>query len=501
MIGNLSLPVVNKEGFIFPTVYPLVDFEKPKYYYNPASDYFEYQSEGNGQPEIWHSVIDFDTDIAKYNTYFNKLEKYAENPSVWVGSGIWYEDILHQKQTVVEDNFDKYLNNYIFNEDVSYNRYTNLMVDIFQAMHNSGIVEVLSEYNTKVNPSLEDSYYEDEEFSEIKSNYTKEIEKFWNLIKKLKSLLGSTSDNNSGNDVEPSDSALGTLPNSKFINTMFIQKVVDGFMKNYIELYGLAYFETKEKRLSLGGRYVGGTSGAKADDHITMVSKRDEISKQLLLDVNTKLEKAIDDKIEQEGYAMNVIVPTRIEVPKNGSNFLDIALGAASSLLKKVKTYEVYYFGLPAELLRSAEEFGIYRGTFNNIRSLGKLNDFDYTQWSEHEDGQSVGASRGENAREVEAHRGYDFSLIEYDQQEFDRIKNTTPYKKIKKKFKTMEKFITRYWAGYTPFNIDPDSDDMKLKQTKMDYTQLWNPFLDRSIGGRVFDIAGSRITSPERKI
>ena len=43
LIGDISLPVVNKQGFIFPTVYPLVDFIKPKYYYNPVSDYFEYQ--------------------------------------------------------------------------------------------------------------------------------------------------------------------------------------------------------------------------------------------------------------------------------------------------------------------------------------------------------------------------------------------------------------------------------------------------------------------------
>jgi hypothetical protein len=48
-----------------------------------------------------------------------------------------YEDIIHQKQTANGDNFDKYINNYVFSEDVMYNRYTNLMVDIFNALHNS----------------------------------------------------------------------------------------------------------------------------------------------------------------------------------------------------------------------------------------------------------------------------------------------------------------------------------------------------------------------------
>jgi hypothetical protein len=80
--------------------------------------------------------------------------------------------------------------------------------------------------------------------------------------------------------------------------------------------------------------------------------------------------------------------------------------------------------------------------------------------------------------------------LLEYDQQEFERVKNAMPYSKHKKKRKNIDKFIGYYWAGYTPLNIDPDSQDIRLKIQRMDYTQLWNPFKDRSLGGWVFDIA-----------
>ena len=76
-----------------------------------------------------------------------------------------YEDILHQKQTLITDNFPKYVNSYVFGEDMMYNRYTNLMVD-----------------------------------------YQKEVEKFWNVIKSLKKVIGGGSSTNK--DVDPSPSSL-----------------------------------------------------------------------------------------------------------------------------------------------------------------------------------------------------------------------------------------------------------------------------------------------------
>jgi hypothetical protein len=126
---------------------------------------------------------------------------------------------------------------------------------------------------------------------------------------------------------------------------------------------------------------------------------------------------------------MNVLVPTRDNPEKK-------------------KVFEVYYFGLPAELITDAMDFSIYRGTFNNIRSLNKLTRFDFTSWMDYSKFQSVGATRGENAREVEAHRGYDFSLIENDQEEFEQASQKQPYKKIRKKDrKDINKMVSYYRA------------------------------------------------------
>lgn len=57
LVGDIPLPVANKDGFIFPTILPYTDFEQQQYLFNAQSTYFEYNNIPNGQPEIWHGYI------------------------------------------------------------------------------------------------------------------------------------------------------------------------------------------------------------------------------------------------------------------------------------------------------------------------------------------------------------------------------------------------------------------------------------------------------------
>lgn len=488
LIGDISLPVVNKNWFIFQTIYPLVDFVQPKFAFNPKLDMFEYQWEGNSQPEIWHSIINFGQEYDKYDNYFDKIRRYADDPTSFIWSGIRYDDIIYQKKTFDQDNVQNYINNYIFTEDISYNRYTNLMVDIFNFLHNSGANQLFSDYNSSqqdiLNQISEDQYYDSPDIEELKSNYKKNIEKFRAVIKKLKSLLGS-SQGDSGWNVSPS--ALGNLPDSRFINTLFLQTAVEGFLKYYIELYWSSYYDRREKNIQLWWR-------DSADDHTTMLTRVDEFTKQKIVDYNDKLEQALDQKIQEEWYDMNVIIPTLIE-----KGMCRIVADDA----KPKKTFEVFYFGRPAEEVVNAQDFGIYRGTYLNIRSLAWLNTYDINKSLDYSQNQSLGGTRWENNREVEANRGYNFSLAEYDQQEFERVKNLAPYTQYKKKFRNdISSFIRFYRNGFTPLNIDTNNTwDIRLDIDKMDFKNLWNPFLNRTIGWPVFDIAWSRLTTPDRVV
>ena len=225
---------------------------------------------------------------------------------------------------------------------------------------------------------------------------------------------------------------------------------------------------------------------------MTKLTKVDEFTKQKIIDYNDKLEIALDNKIDIEEYDMNVVIPTTIEKWQCKRNGPD-----------PKKWYEVYYFGKPAEEVQNAQDFGIYRGTYLNLRSLGWLQNYDISTSLDYSQNQSLGWTRWENNREVEAHRWYNFSLVEYDQQEFERLKKMVPYRSWRKKFRdNIEAFVTYYRNGFTPLNIDPDvTGDIRLDIDNMDFKNLRNPRLDRSIGGSVFDIAWSRLTTPARVV
>lgn len=58
VLGDVPLPVVNKNGNRFPSIFPYVDFVDKAYLYNRQSKFFEFNGEvSNPQPEIWHGVI------------------------------------------------------------------------------------------------------------------------------------------------------------------------------------------------------------------------------------------------------------------------------------------------------------------------------------------------------------------------------------------------------------------------------------------------------------
>gem|GEM_PF-2711946 len=58
LVGNkIPLPVVNDNGTIFPTIFPYTDFDDPKYYREPKSQFFVPNNIPKAQAEIRQSMI------------------------------------------------------------------------------------------------------------------------------------------------------------------------------------------------------------------------------------------------------------------------------------------------------------------------------------------------------------------------------------------------------------------------------------------------------------
>jgi hypothetical protein len=58
LIGNnIPLPVVNDKGTIFPSIFPYTDFDDPKYYRDPKTQFFVPNNISKAQAEIRQSMI------------------------------------------------------------------------------------------------------------------------------------------------------------------------------------------------------------------------------------------------------------------------------------------------------------------------------------------------------------------------------------------------------------------------------------------------------------
>jgi hypothetical protein len=131
--------VVNHDNFIFPSIYPYIDFEEQQYIYDTQTEFFTYNVNPNAQPEIWHGMINFKDELTAYSQYFTKLRTYATNPGSFVDAKIWYDDFTALKKYFISDNLQYYTNKHIFAEDAAYRRFSTFFLNILQGNRNQNI--------------------------------------------------------------------------------------------------------------------------------------------------------------------------------------------------------------------------------------------------------------------------------------------------------------------------------------------------------------------------
>jgi len=114
LVGDIPLPVVNQDGYVFPTIYPYVDFESQKYIWDSESNYFVPNGNDWGQAEIWHWLINYGKDVEAYKKFFEKINNYVKDPQNFIWDSMWYEDIIASKEGFSNQNFQYYRNKIMF---------------------------------------------------------------------------------------------------------------------------------------------------------------------------------------------------------------------------------------------------------------------------------------------------------------------------------------------------------------------------------------------------
>ncbi len=371
LLGNIPLPVVEQNGFIYPSIYPYVDFEQQQFVYNANQNYFVYNNNPNGQPEIWHGLINFGKDTSAYIKYFEKLKTYVKSPSTYVAPRLWYDDFIGMKSTFAQDTLPLYLNNFVFTEDMGYHRYTNLMLDYLKTAVNAGMGDV------------------------------------------VKWLAQSAS------SPELSSALAGWFDNlwATSVPTMMLSTIIKEMVKGYDSLYPGVFSSQMRDNTQAASRWYKTTSWGlvdAVDAHVGKIVLKDSWVlgnvwsgiAPLLVNYNNKLEKQLDDVIKSKKWSLAVPVLDTYSESKYHKDSVLLWLKKYCSVDQE-DTYQNYYFWKKASDIKDPQELTIFRGTFRN--STGLQNESVYSNTTRAKSGftQSLGASYGVFDTQVEANRWY----------------------------------------------------------------------------------------------
>ena len=390
LIWDIPLPVVNQNWYIYPTIYPYVDFEEQKFIWDEESQYFVYNNNPNWQAEIWHWMINFDT-IDEYKDYYEKLREYWDNPSSFVDKAIWYEDFIGNTRYFNDNSLNAYLNNFIFAEDLWYHRYSDLMVKVLQWQRNKEMSEFLEEFN-EVFPDSE-----------------------WTGL----------------------DAAMAALSSSTDMNTptMQIKAVIDNwYLDGYTSLFGQKYLKIISDNVETANRWLETLSWSEWAQHYVdaldavykMVELNDDIAlrtdwsaEPFMIMINNALEESVDAQVESGKYRLDEVIPLTYLNYK----WITRWLLNNKCVWEIYDAYENYYFGTNARYLQWMEDTSTYRWTYRNYDWIDGLT-IQNIQNSENPatdididlNKKSIWWSYEIFAQQVDANRWYNYnnSILEY---------------------------------------------------------------------------------------
>ncbi len=441
MFWDIPLPVVNQNWYVFPTVYPYVDFEDQKYVWDSDTEYFVPNDNPGWQAEIWHWLINYWTDIEAYtnvNTgFFAKVKKYDSNPEEFIWKSIRYDDFISQKKTFLSNNFPYYRNRIMFAEDLWYQRYSPLMKSLFEWEQMDSISDTLSYFAGSI-------WTTDEIAQQI-----------WVM-----------KDN---------------LSNSSYTTKVVQQEIDTSYVSDYNDLFSQVWSSMMRENIFAWSRWIKEHADAKwekslildSDTSVSKIQLKDDLIlwnenlQWLIENLNDLMEKMVDKKIEEKHLAMDIVVPVSYKkVTKKRVMFKCRSL---------VNRFENYYFGSNARLIDNAEDLSIYRWTYRNLSSISWLSYDSLLHWknqvkSDYDETnlklKSIWWSYDIFSMQVEWNRWYNMFNVNGDLNIYDE-------NKTEKNRKTTHKWLGKFRVRSRPESCD-DTSKKHQCENLFDFAKRW---------------------------
>jgi hypothetical protein len=265
LIGEIPLPVVEKNGNLWPTIYPYVDLENSSYLWDKKTSRFVYQGGGDEEPEIWHGVIrsdigegeGYDQDDlldlreAELSNYFDTNHTVRQGKETFAKK-VFYMDIPRQRKGMNDEMKDRYQNYIKHIEDIVYLRFSKHWFT--ELLENSNLNEAIP----------------------------------WDLLSE---------------DAQPKTPPDLTQDGTK-IPDILSKYPIDNFLKRY--------FQAWENYLAQIGGMIEDAHRWDAEDIDTtmiLISRKDQAAAQFLKDFNDDIEAELKKQLQNNNVSTDISVP------------------------------------------------------------------------------------------------------------------------------------------------------------------------------------------------
>lgn len=332
VIWDFELPNIYDNNTYSRTILPFTDFEDKVYIYNHDTDRYEKNTDNRDglKSEIWHWVISpnlwtFADNVQWLKDYFDKNHDYYAgtgnfkyswgvlnwNNTVWVPSVyepfVFYYDQFREEKALNYNSFQAY-EAYLENkEDINYSRFNKELAD-------------------KVTN---------------KSMWVAD-DTIWKLLDKV--------------DSDMAKKYIGERPDTSRVPDIQTRYIVENVTKKFIEIFAKWTIWEFRKDVNNAWRYNKTGWDINVDMIPYIVTVLDLVNDEITKDVNTEVEKQIDD-IVKNWFSRKIALPTRV-IDGNWCG----------------TTYQNYLYWTKAEDISSATQCSIYRGSNLNWGTLVEAN-------------------------------------------------------------------------------------------------------------------------------
>lgn len=378
LIGDIPLPVVNKNGNRFISMFPLTDFDDKAYIFNPKTKAFEKNTDASfPKPEIWHGVLRppqlddapgfSDLELDKLAGFFDKNHLYHARVKDFTDFDmkLFYGDFLHEEQAYTEDEYTYYQNFLNHMDDLVYMRFNKHWAQsvLKSSMDDIGNDMFANAPNPADYPEGSPERKQAEESAKVKESFSN---------------LGGTS----------GDDMFSRMPD------IFSRNVILNYHKNYIDIV-VRLLSTANNLAEGTGRYLpgggdseaggSGSGGSGIDTVPSLITVKDKFAQHYLKQANDAIEAKVNDIVGKIAEPLPIIDSASLGGTIGGKEFsldykvissyklwgIDLSALTPSVPLANSVEYENYYKkdgklyinGISSDFLTSPKQCFPYLGT------------------------------------------------------------------------------------------------------------------------------------------